>query len=218
MLMWRGLIVLLVAALLGCSADKPTGQAKATTDGDSSRVSMSEACGSLDLNANSQQTDLGTVTNLVLKGQNGSTYTPQDFDGARDALGRLNQIAARSPKSLEAQLRVISQSTENLIDAAYKQQTWNEGGDFKAALSEIGVLCGLGSIPPAQQVSTCDAVREALLTGTPEQIETAMEALKADKAAPQVAREYADYYLNRDANNPSQREMDKGLIRTYCGS
>lgn len=66
--------------------------------------------------------------------------------------------------------------------------------------------------------STCDVVREALLTGTQAEINASMKALVADKAADATAREYADYYLNRDKTEPSMREMDTGLIRMSCSS
>jgi len=69
-------------------------------------------------------------------------------------------------------------------------------------------------------VSTCDAAREALLTGSPTQIEAALRALMADKTADGTAREYADYYLHRDAppayGSKDLRSMDISLIRTAC--
>lgn len=69
---------------------------------------------------------------------------------------------------------------------------------------------------PKPAASTCDVAREAFLTGTPSDIESALTALRADKSADATAREYADYYLNRDADSPDLREMDKGLIQMYC--
>lgn len=65
--------------------------------------------------------------------------------------------------------------------------------------------------------STCDLVREALLTGTQADIDTAMAALQADVTADATAREYADYYQHRDAAEPSMRSMDVDLIRMSCG-
>lgn len=64
--------------------------------------------------------------------------------------------------------------------------------------------------------SSCDNVREALLTGTQADIDSAMAALQADRAADATAREYADYYLHRDADQPDLREMDVNLIRMSC--
>lgn len=64
--------------------------------------------------------------------------------------------------------------------------------------------------------STCDVAREALLTGTPEEITAAMLALKADTTADATAREYADYYTGRDAGDADMQEMDAGLIRMSC--
>lgn len=69
---------------------------------------------------------------------------------------------------------------------------------------------------PASKVSTCDVVREAFLTGSPAEITKALKALKADKTADATAREYADYYLNRDKGQPDLQEMDKTLIQTSC--
>jgi hypothetical protein len=66
------------------------------------------------------------------------------------------------------------------------------------------------------KVSTCDRAREAFLTGTQTDIDNAMHALIADKTAPATAREYAQYYIQRDATDSSMREMDKSLIQTTC--
>lgn len=65
-------------------------------------------------------------------------------------------------------------------------------------------------------VTTCDAAKEALLTGSPTSIDAAMRALKADKTADATAREYADYYTGRDKDNKDLKEMDKGLINMAC--
>lgn len=70
----------------------------------------------------------------------------------------------------------------------------------------------------AKAPSTCDLVREALLTGTQAEIDQAMAALQADVAADATAREYADYYQHRDAAEPSMRSMDVDLIRMSCPS
>lgn len=67
-----------------------------------------------------------------------------------------------------------------------------------------------------EKVDTCANVREALLTGTQAQIDTAMAALQADKSADDTAREYADYYLHRDAGQKDLRDMDVSLIREAC--
>jgi len=69
---------------------------------------------------------------------------------------------------------------------------------------------------PAEAMSTCDAVREAILTGTQAEIDAAMLALQKDKSADPTAREYARYYLERDANSPDLREMDISLIQMSC--
>jgi hypothetical protein len=69
---------------------------------------------------------------------------------------------------------------------------------------------------PVEAPSTCDVAREALLTGTPADITTAMLALKADTTADATAREYADYYTGRDKGNAQMQEMDMSLIRMSC--
>lgn len=69
---------------------------------------------------------------------------------------------------------------------------------------------------PPVKVDSCDAAREAILTGTPAQIEAALEVLVADKGADGTAREYARYYLGRDKNDKRMREMDIGLIQMGC--
>lgn len=63
---------------------------------------------------------------------------------------------------------------------------------------------------------TCGDVREAILTGTQSEIETAMAALVADTSADGTAREYARYYLIRDAGDPDLQEMDISLIQMSC--
>ena len=69
---------------------------------------------------------------------------------------------------------------------------------------------------PAASVSTCDAVREAFLTGTPAQIAKALHALQIDKTADATAREYAQYWLIRDAKEKDMRSMDQDLITSAC--
>lgn len=64
--------------------------------------------------------------------------------------------------------------------------------------------------------SSCDVVREAFLTGTPAELEASLKALVADKAADATAREYADYWLNRDKGDAQMQEMDEGLIKMSC--
>jgi hypothetical protein len=65
-------------------------------------------------------------------------------------------------------------------------------------------------------MSSCDRVREALLTGTQAEINAAMAQLQTDQTADQTAREYADYYLHRDAGDAQLRQADVGLIRMSC--
>jgi hypothetical protein len=70
--------------------------------------------------------------------------------------------------------------------------------------------------PAAKTASSCDVVREAFLTGTPAELEASLKALVADKTADATAREYADYWLNRDKGDTQMQEMDEGLIKMAC--
>jgi hypothetical protein len=70
--------------------------------------------------------------------------------------------------------------------------------------------------PAAPAGDSCAAAREAILTGSKSDITRAMKGLVADKSADSVAREYARYYLGRDADNPQMREMDISLIQMSC--
>lgn len=63
-------------------------------------------------------------------------------------------------------------------------------------------------------VSTCDAVREALLTGTKAEIKQAMKDLVADKSADANAREAARDYLNR--TDPDLKESAASLVQLGC--
>lgn len=67
-----------------------------------------------------------------------------------------------------------------------------------------------------EALSSCERVNEAFLTGSAADIDSALQALKADKAADTTARQYADYYLNRDKTESSMRELDKTLIQSVC--
>lgn len=71
--------------------------------------------------------------------------------------------------------------------------------------------------PAEAAATTCDVVREAFLTGTATDVKAALAALQKDKTADATAREYADYYLHRDAKDEDLREMDKSLIQMSCG-
>lgn len=70
--------------------------------------------------------------------------------------------------------------------------------------------------PAADDATTCDKAREAILTGTPKEIKAALTALQKDKTADATAREYARYYLGRDKNDKDLQEMDISLIQTAC--
>lgn len=68
----------------------------------------------------------------------------------------------------------------------------------------------------SSKVTTCDVAREMFLTGTKAEIHQALKDLKADTTADGSAREYAGYYLGRDANDKDLREMDQTLIVSIC--
>ena len=65
------------------------------------------------------------------------------------------------------------------------------------------------------KASSRDVAREAILTGTKAGIVRAMNTLVADRSAPRTAREYAQYYLVRDAKQPMLRrhQLDPGGVR-----
>jgi hypothetical protein len=84
------------------------------------------------------------------------------------------------------------------------------------ALASAGASIAAAAPAPADAASSCSVVKEALLTGTPAEINAAMLALVADKGADQTAREYADYYTNRDKNQKDLQKMDATLIQTAC--
>jgi hypothetical protein len=69
---------------------------------------------------------------------------------------------------------------------------------------------------PAPGGSSCDKAREAILTGSPADINASMKALIADTTAPSIAREYARYYTGRDAGQKDMQEMDITLIQSAC--
>jgi len=65
-------------------------------------------------------------------------------------------------------------------------------------------------------VSTCDQARESFLTGTKADVVKALKALKADRSADGDAREYAGYWLVRDAGDADLRTMDQTIIVSLC--
>jgi hypothetical protein len=68
----------------------------------------------------------------------------------------------------------------------------------------------------APAATTCDLVKEAILTGTSDDIGDAMKKLIADKSADGTAREYAQNYLVRDRDDKDLRKMDVSLIQVSC--
>jgi len=84
------------------------------------------------------------------------------------------------------------------------------------ALASAGASVAAAAPAPADATSSCAVVKEALLTGTPAEINAGMLALIADKTADQTAREYASYYTDRDKNQKDLQEMDATLITASC--
>jgi hypothetical protein len=70
--------------------------------------------------------------------------------------------------------------------------------------------------PSPSAASSCDALAEAILAGSEADIIATMNALLADASANATAREYAGYYLGRDAANRSVQEKQIPIIRFYC--
>lgn len=70
------------------------------------------------------------------------------------------------------------------------------------------------SAPKRVGISTCDAVREAFLTGTPKTIERALQALVRDKGADGSARESAQQYLTE--TDVDLRNMLRSTIQMEC--
>lgn len=82
---------------------------------------------------------------------------------------------------------------------------------------DVTVTAPPKAAPEPAASDTCGAAREAFLTGSPDDITSALRALQADKGADPTAREYADYYLDRDKDDPDMQSLDKGLIQSACG-
>lgn len=70
--------------------------------------------------------------------------------------------------------------------------------------------------PEPVEATSCDVVRESLLTGTPAEIKAAMLQLKADKSADATAREYAAEYLTE--TNADLQRMNVSLLQMLCRS
>lgn len=99
--------------------------------------------------------------------------------------------------------------------AADTQDALPKGSD-KFPTEQKGAVETTAPTTAAKTANTCDVAREAFLTGTASELEASLKALVADKAADATAREYADYWLNRDKGEPKMQEMDEGLIKMAC--
>lgn len=64
------------------------------------------------------------------------------------------------------------------------------------------------------KVSTCDAAREAILTGSKKSLEKALKALIADKKADADAREAAQEYFEQTDKDLKKMQLD--LIQLAC--
>lgn len=69
-------------------------------------------------------------------------------------------------------------------------------------------------VEETQKATSCDVVRERLLTGTQKEINAAMKALINDKSADATARENAQDYLK--TTDKSLKEMYASLIQMTC--
>jgi hypothetical protein len=106
---------------------------------------------------------------------------------------------------------------------AFSAGPGSSGGSAPLPLSAVATEAPAAEAPAVEapvaeepEASTCDVVREAILTGSPADITAAMQSLVADQTANATAREYARYYMGGDADNEGQREMDVGLIQMSC--
>lgn len=63
--------------------------------------------------------------------------------------------------------------------------------------------------------STCATISEAILTGTPAEIDTAMLALIADKTADINARAYAKSYVDHK-DSKELRSINSGFVQAFC--
>jgi hypothetical protein len=98
-------------------------------------------------------------------------------------------------------------SSKDALPAGSDQFPAEQAGEVKAAETTSTTVA---------KANTCAVVREAFLTGTKAELEASLKALVADKTADATAREYADYWLNRDKSQPDMQEMDEGLIKMAC--
>lgn len=64
--------------------------------------------------------------------------------------------------------------------------------------------------------ASCDVLREAILTGSKEDIVAGMNAVLADRMAHDTAREFAKYYTDRDSANESRQRKDLPIVQFYC--
>jgi hypothetical protein len=99
---------------------------------------------------------------------------------------------------------------------------------FDGKVTATTVAPAKTEVEPVAAPSTCDVVREAVLTGNQSDINAAMEALQADTTADATAREYAQTYLSDltkdyswaggDAEKirKSSLDSDVSLIRMSC--
>ena len=64
--------------------------------------------------------------------------------------------------------------------------------------------------------SSCDNLREAILTGNEADIVAGMNAVLVDRAADDTSRKVAGYYTGRDQHNTSRQKRDILIIRDSC--
>lgn len=100
-------------------------------------------------------------------------------------------------------LSAIGGAGEDATPAPTQTQTEVPMGDHL----DDGGLLGVETTTTTERLSSCDTVREALLTGSPSEVVVAMRALQADRSESQEARERAAEYLRRVSEYGSGHEL-----------
>lgn len=111
---------------------------------------------------------------------------------------------------------VTEAGPETTVEVAGKATTVTKTMTKTMTITQTMTEAAGSGADPVMPGSTCDDVREAILTGAQSGITSAMNKLVADRSADTTAREYARYYLGRDKSDKDMRELDIGLIQSAC--
>ena len=84
------------------------------------------------------------------------------------------------------------------------------------ALVSADVPFTAGAAAPDSVTSSCAAVKDALLNGTPDEVDAGMLALVADATANPTARQYAAYYTDRDKDENEMQRLEATIIQSSC--